>query len=185
MKKFTQVDEGIFDRSKYDLYDIFEKFNKSKENHMNDVVRMIANAVDLKEETTSISEKVNIQRYIDALHQYRNAIKDLPANLMTENIIKQKNKISENKNLQNLEKTGLQGNYLVKYQVVNRKGSVGEWTSPEYQFIVSDNTSESARAKFVDMWYEEFSAIQPMPVIEIVSVSNNITGKVDNKLRAY
>jgi hypothetical protein len=95
-----------------------------------------------------------------------------------------------------LKEIGL-SNYLIKYNVTNYKASKEEWElgeysekwdSEDYEYVISANSEEDARNKFVSIWSDKANFI-PKPKLNILSVKQlddkETFGSFKNKLHTY
>jgi hypothetical protein len=71
MKHLKKFNEGLFDKSEIDIYDLFIEFEKSRKKHINEVENIYNKALETKDE-----------RYIQELRSYISMLKKVPANLM-------------------------------------------------------------------------------------------------------
>jgi hypothetical protein len=71
MKHLKKFNEGLFDKSEIDIYDLFIEFEKSRKKHINEVKNIYNKALETKDE-----------RYIQELSSYISMLKKVPANLM-------------------------------------------------------------------------------------------------------
>jgi hypothetical protein len=71
MKHLKKFNEGLFNKSEIDIYDLFIEFEKSRKKHINEVKNIYNKALETKDE-----------RYIQELRSYISMLKKVPANLM-------------------------------------------------------------------------------------------------------